>query len=79
MPDKKILIIAGETSGDLHGARLVEHLLEDCPGLTLYGIGGDAMKRAGVRLAYHASELAVVGLRQRQGHDSTIPGIHHED
>jgi lipid-A-disaccharide synthase len=62
MPDKKILIIAGETSGDLHGARLVEQLLEDCPGLSVYGIGGDEMKRAGVRLVRHSSELAVVGL-----------------
>ncbi len=72
MPEKKILIIAGETSGDLHGARLVEHLLEDCPGLSVYGIGGDEMKRAGVRLSYHASELAVVGLVEVFGRLRTI-------
>ena len=72
MPDKKILIIAGETSGDLHGARLVEDLLEDCPGLSVYGIGGDEMKRAGVRLSYHASELAVVGLVEVFGRLRTI-------
>ncbi len=62
MAKKKILIIAGETSGDLHGARLVEHLLKARPGLSVYGIGGDEMERAGVRLLFHASELSVVGL-----------------
>jgi lipid-A-disaccharide synthase len=72
MPEKKILIIAGETSGDLHGARLVEHLKEECPGLSVYGIGGDEMRRAGVELAFHASELAVVGLVEVLGRLRTI-------
>jgi len=72
MPGKRILIIAGETSGDLHGARLVEHLRADCPGLSVYGIGGDAMERAGVRLAFHASDLAVVGLVEVIGRLRTI-------
>jgi lipid-A-disaccharide synthase len=72
MPDKKILIIAGEASGDLHGARLVERLLSRSPGLTIYGIGGDEMKRAGVRIACHASELAVVGLVEVVGRLRTI-------
>ena len=72
MQDRKILIIAGETSGDLHGARLVEHLLEDCPGLSVVGIGGDEMERAGVRLVCHASELAVVGLVEVFGRLRTI-------
>ena len=72
MPDKRILIVAGETSGDLHGARLVEHLRADCPGLSVYGIGGDEMEQAGVRLAFHASELAVVGFVEVAGRLRTI-------
>ena len=72
MAEKKILIIAGEASGDLHGARLVEHLLKDCPGLTVYGIGGDEMERAGVRLVCHASDLSVVGLVEVIGRLRTI-------
>jgi lipid-A-disaccharide synthase len=72
MQGKKILIIAGETSGDLHGARLVEHLRTDGADLSVYGIGGDAMKRAGVRLGFHASELAVVGLVEVIGRLRTI-------
>ncbi len=72
MRNRKILIIAGETSGDHHGARLVEHLLADCPGLSVVGIGGDEMERAGVRLTCHASELAVVGLVEVFGRLRTI-------
>lgn len=72
MLDKKILIVAGETSGDIHGARLVEHLTAESPGLFLYGIGGDAMARAGVRLAFHASALAVVGFVEVVGRLRTI-------
>ncbi len=74
MLEKKILIIAGETSGDLHGARLVENLLEMSPGLSVYGIGGDEMERAGVRLLCHSSELAVVGLVEVFGRLRTILG-----
>ncbi len=69
---KKILIVAGETSGDLHGARLVEYLRAECPDLAVYGIGGDGMERAGVRLVFHASELAVVGLVEVIGRLRTI-------
>ncbi len=72
MHEKKILIIAGESSGDLHGARLVENLLEMAPGLSAYGIGGDRMRQAGVRLICHSSELAVVGLVEVFGRLRTI-------
>lgn len=67
-----MLIVAGETSGDLHGARLVEHLRAERPDLSVFGIGGDEMERAGVRVAFHASELAVVGLVEVIGRLRTI-------
>ncbi len=60
-PSLRILIIAGEPSGDVHGARLVERILARSPTTEIYGIGGDAMERAGVRLIVHASRLTVVG------------------
>jgi len=42
---KKILIIAGEASGDLHGSSLVRELRRKGSGLDIFGIGGDKMKR----------------------------------
>jgi lipid-A-disaccharide synthase len=38
---RKIMIIAGEASGDLHGAALVKALHEIDPEIRFYGIGGE--------------------------------------
>ena len=45
--EKSLLIIAGESSGDLHGAELVKNLLFLNPKLKIYGIGGEKMQEAG--------------------------------
>ncbi len=66
-PSGKILIIAGESSGDTHGAHLVEQILQHAPDTEIYGIGGDAMERAGVRLIMHASRLTVMGVVEVAG------------
>lgn len=58
------MILAGEASGDLHGARLVEAIQRLDPGVSFVGIGGAQMERAGVRLLVHASQMAVVGLTE---------------
>jgi lipid-A-disaccharide synthase len=59
-----IMIIAGEASGDMHGASLVREMLEIDPSLKFYGIGGNKMQDAGVNLLVNASETAVVGLTE---------------
>ena len=65
MQDQKcIMIIAGETSGDFHGAKLVEALRARNSSLFFCGIGGSALKAAGVRILVDASELAVVGITE---------------
>jgi lipid-A-disaccharide synthase len=56
------MIIAGEASGDLHGAKLAGELLSLDPGLSLSGIGGTGMAAAGVRILYDVSRLAVMGI-----------------
>jgi lipid-A-disaccharide synthase len=58
---KKILIIAGEASGDLHGANLVNELRRQEPSLTCFGVGSKRMRDAGVRMLADASEISVVG------------------
>jgi len=64
---KKILIIAGEASGDYHAAGLVAAIKESEPRAEFSGIGGEAMAAQGVLLLHHASELAVVGLSEVLG------------
>ncbi len=58
---KKILIIAGEASGDMHGANLVREAKRLDPSLAFSGVGSRQMREAGVRMLADASEISVVG------------------
>lgn len=59
---RSLLVIAGEISGDEHAARLVRDLRTLVPDLSVYGIGGDALKAEGVDILYHVKDMAVMGL-----------------
>ncbi len=63
-PAASILIVAGEASGDLHAARLTAALCRAAPGLRVAGMGGSAMRAAGVELLADAGQTAVVGLTE---------------
>ncbi len=56
------MILAGEASGDAHAAEFVEQLKLQQPDLKLSGMGGTAMKNAGVDVFFDSSIIAVVGL-----------------
>ena len=58
---ENVMIIAGEASGDLHGANLARELKQLKSSLKLSGIGGTGMAEAGVTLLYDISSLAVMG------------------
>lgn len=60
----KVMIVAGEASGDLHGALLVREMLAVNPTLHFFGIGGNRMQEAGVKLLAHAADIAVVGVSE---------------
>ena len=62
--NKTIMIVAGEASGDMHGANLVKEMLKIDPTLNFYGIGGKKMKEEKVQLLADASDMAVVGLTE---------------
>lgn len=57
-----IWIMAGESSGDLYGARIAQELKKHDPTCTVRGMGGVKMKAAGVEIMVDSSELGVVGL-----------------
>ena len=59
---KKLMIMSGEASGDLHGANLARELRNQDPSIALYGVGSARMKEAGVHLLADASEISVVGI-----------------
>jgi lipid-A-disaccharide synthase len=60
--ERKILIVAGETSGDLHGAYLVKAALSLDPNLRFYGVGGKHLRNTGTEVIFDSSEVAVVGI-----------------
>ena len=64
----RIMIVAGEASGDLHGASLARAILQMVPTVDLFGVGGDNMQRAGVELIHHINRLAVMGITEVLGH-----------
>jgi lipid-A-disaccharide synthase len=55
------MIIAGEPSGDLHGAGVVRELKRRNPECFIFGIGGDKMAAAGMELIYNIREISVMG------------------
>jgi len=60
----RLMVVAGEASGDLHGAGLVESLRRLEPRLSVSGMGGFRMRAAGVHLLADAADTAVVGLTE---------------
>jgi lipid-A-disaccharide synthase len=72
---REILIIAGEASGDLHAAALVDGMRRLRPDLSFYGIGGDKMAGAGVTLLRHARDMAFLGFFEVVRHLPFIRGV----
>ena len=71
----KILISAGEASGDWYAAQLTEAIRKIHPDAQFFGCAGARMREAGVRAVVDSASLAVVGLVEVVGH---IPRIYGE-
>lgn len=61
---QRVMIIAGETSGDHHGSKLVAAMRQKDPSIFFYGIGGPELKDEGVNIFVDSSALAVVGITE---------------
>jgi lipid-A-disaccharide synthase len=55
------MIVAGEASGDLHGAGVVRELKKKNPSMEIFGIGGDKMEQEGMSLTFHVREMSFMG------------------
>lgn len=69
---KKVMIVAGEASGDQHGRHLAEEIRRMSPETSVCGIGGEAMKSAGVSIIFDSARLSVVGITEVIGRLPTI-------
>jgi lipid-A-disaccharide synthase len=61
---KKILFVAGEASGDLHAGNLISFLKKFEKDLYCYGVGGENMIKAGARIVFNYSKIAVIGVTE---------------
>jgi lipid-A-disaccharide synthase len=65
-----VYLVAGEASGDVLGARLMEALSRHLPGLRFAGVGGERMAAQGLRSLFPMRELALMGLLE------VLPNLH---
>jgi lipid-A-disaccharide synthase len=60
----KILISAGEASGEMYGAELIAALRRHDPSIEFFGVGGPRMRAAGCDTVVDAKDLAVIGITE---------------
>ena len=72
----RILISAGEASGEMYGAQLIEALRRRAR-FQFFGVGGDRMRAVGCETVVDAKDLAVVGITEILGHLPKIYGLFH--
>src|SRR5437762_5881036 len=76
-PSVRILISAGEASGEMYGARLIEALRRIDSSFEFYGVGGEKMRAAGCDIAVDAKDLSVVGITEILSHLPKIWKLFH--
>lgn len=59
---KKLFVITGEYSGDIHASHVVSELKKLCPDIVVEGIGGENLKKAGVKLFSDHKKMSAVGI-----------------
>jgi len=59
-----LMIVTGEVSGDMHAAAVLREARRLRPGLKAFGIGGDALRAAGMDVAVDVSEMSVMGITE---------------
>ncbi len=68
MTEKKVMIVTGEASGDMHGANLIKAMKAIQPALSVCGMGGEALISQGMEPLYDAAKLSVIGLSEVFSH-----------
>jgi len=75
---RNLMIIAGEVSGDMHGAALIHELKKLDHNIEIYGIGGNLMKSEGAYLIYHLNRMALMGFVEVVKHIPFIKKVQSE-
>lgn len=68
----RVMIVAGEASGDIYGAGLITTVAAEIPEIRFFGIGGPRMREAGCETLVDSADMAVVGLVEVLKHFEVI-------
>ena len=60
----RILISAGEASGDIHAAAVTRELKNIAPDTEVFGMGGDCLREAGGEVLFDIKEHGVMGFAE---------------
>src|SRR5262249_11209565 len=69
---RRVMLVAGEASGDLHAADLLGALRQQRPGLQVFGIGGPHLRAMGMETLIDAADVATVGATEAIGRLRTL-------
>ncbi len=72
------MIIAGEASGDMHGASLINEVKKIDPSVEIFGIGGNRMIEAGMNAQYNIKKMAFLGFIEVIQHLPFIKKVQNE-
>jgi lipid-A-disaccharide synthase len=75
-PPRRVLLVAGEASGDLHGADLLSALRARVPNVEVFGLGGERLRAAGMHTVADAGEVATVGVLEGVGRLRTLVRVY---
>ena len=74
----RILISAGEASGEMYGAQLIEAMRRIDPSVEFFGVGGERMRAAGCEIVLDSKDLSVVGITEILSHLPKIWQLFHQ-
>ncbi len=77
-PALRLYMIAGERSGDLHGANLIKAIRQDSKGAVIRAYGGEQMEAAGAQIVRHYRDMAFMGFLEVVQNLGTIRRIMRE-
>ena len=75
--NNKILLIAGEVSGDAHAAKLVQQIRQINPKMEFHGVGGDELSKLEMHIYYHINQMAFLGIGEVIKHLPFIRKVHN--
>ncbi|MBV5302907.1 MAG: lipid-A-disaccharide synthase [Chlorobium sp.] len=75
---KKLFVLAGEVSGDMHAAGAIAELLQARPDVKVFGVGGPKIRALGAELLYDTAQMSIMGMVEVIKHASFLRRVIRE-